>query len=167
MKQKNLGYGDAERVADVMALIQVLSLGEDTKRSENGLCDALQRNPRTAATWSELAERHPEFFRVRAEDAGDRKAHRTSLVARAAMPKRADDHRDPLPSDLVGKLLDIAISLHDREIARSERWKAWLPLAVAIIAGFFTVAAAILKTDSTNRSSAMATPTPAAHAITP
>jgi|ERR1051325_3839790 hypothetical protein len=171
MKSKNLGYGDAERVADVMALIQVLALGKDTKRSENGLFESLQRQPQSAPNWSELARRHPEFFRVRAEDVGDPTAHRISLIARAAMPKEKDDKRDPLPSDLVGKLLDLAISLHDREIARSERWKAWLPVAVtiaaAIIAGGFTVAAAIIKSDSSTAGNTSPSPTPTQAVATP
>ena len=85
------------------------------------------------------------------------------------MPKRADDKRDPLASDLIGKLLDIGISLHDREVARSERWKAWVPLAVAIVAGLFTVAAAILKADSDTAApkAISATPPPAAAVATP
>jgi hypothetical protein len=139
MKKKNLGYGDSRRLADVMALIQVLALGKDTKRSENGLKDELQRKPLTEATWSALAQRHPEFFRVREEDANDSSACRVSLVARAAMPKFPDGHRDPIPNDLIGKLLDIAISIHDREVARGERWKSWFPIFVAFIGGFFAV----------------------------
>jgi hypothetical protein len=139
-------YHNPERLADVMALIQVLSLGENTKRSENGLQSELQRPPVSAKNWTQVAQQHPEFFRVREEDAGDLEAHRISLIARAAMPKNANGKRDLLPSDLVGKLLDIAISLHDRETTRKEKWKSLLPIAVAIVAGLFTIAAALFKT---------------------
>jgi hypothetical protein len=145
IKRKNLGYGDSRRLADVMALIQVLALGKDTKRSEDGLKDELQRKPLTEATWSTLAQRHPEFFRVREEDAGDSSAHRVSLIARAAMLKFPDGHREPLSNDLIGKLLDIAISIHDREVARSERWKSWFPILVAIIGGFFAVIVVVFQ----------------------
>jgi hypothetical protein len=161
---QHLGYNNPRRLADVMALIQVLSLCEDTKRSENGLQNELQRVPMTANSWTALATSHAEFFRVRTEDEGNLEAHRISMVARAVMPKRAgQNRRDPLPSDLIGKLLDIAITLHDREIARRDAWKTFVPVAAAIIAGLFAVAAAVFKLDgpNTGKSSNLATPPPA------
>jgi hypothetical protein len=145
----NSEYHNPERLADVMALIQVLSLAKSTKRSENGLQSELQRAPISEKTWTQVAQQHPEFFRVRQEDAGDLDAHRVSLIARAAMPKSANGERDPLASDIIGKLLDIAISLHDRETSRREKWKSLLPIAVAIVAGLFTIAAALFKAKST------------------
>jgi hypothetical protein len=144
---QGFGYRNYRRLGDVMALIQILSLTEKTNRSENGLQKDLQQPPSTASTWTELAREHPEFFRVRAENPGDPDAQRISLVARAVMPRRADNKRDPMPSDLVGKLLDVAITLHDRETARRERWKSFIPVAGAIIAGLFAVAAAVMKID--------------------
>ena len=146
---QHLGYNNPRRLADVMALIQVLSLGETTKRSENGLNGELQRIPMTATAWTDIAKSHPEFFRVRAEGEGDLEACRISMVARAVMPNRLGNNmRELLPSDLIGKLLDIAITLHDREVARREQWKSLVPVAAAIITGLFLVAAAVLKLDS-------------------
>lgn len=147
---KKVNYDNPERLADVMALIQVLALAEDTKRSENGLNKDLQRSAKSGETWTQVAEGHPEFFRVRPENVGNTgpEAHRVSLIARAVVPKGDEDHRDPLPSDLVSKLLDIAISLHDRERARRDQWKSWLPVAVAIILGLSGIAAALLKRGS-------------------
>jgi hypothetical protein len=143
---KRIDYHNPERLADVMALIQVLALAAETRRSEKGLGDDLQRYPRSADSWTQLAEGHPEFFRVRAADArGNKDDYRVSLVARAVVPRGAEDHREPLSSDLLGKLLDIAISLHDRDKARTDQWKALLPIAVAIVAGLFAIAAALLK----------------------
>ena len=161
---QHLGYKNPRRLADVMALIQVLSLCENTKRSENGLKGELQRIPMTADSWTDFAKSHPEFFRVRTEDEGDFEAHRISMVARAVMPKRpGDNKREPLPSDIVGKLLDIAITLHDREIARRDAWKTFVPVAAAIIAGLFAVAAAVLKLDSpADKAANNSTPPPAA-----
>ena len=57
------------------------------------------------------------------------------------MPEYPEGHRNTLPNDLIGKLLDIAISIHDREVARGERWKSWIPIGVAFIAGIFAVVA--------------------------
>ena len=166
-----LGYSDPERLGDVMALIQVLALGETTKRSENGLRSSLQRPQKSAASWTGVAQAHPELFRVREEDEGDFDAHRVSLVARAVMPKRADNKRDQLPSDLIGKLLDMTITLHDREIARRERWKSLLPLAGAIITGLFAVAAAVFtavyKLDEAQKMHANSPPPAVAPAKTP
>jgi hypothetical protein len=166
-----LGYSDPERLGDVMALIQVLALGETTKRSENGLRSSLQRSPKSASSWTSVAQAHPELFRVREQDDGDLDAHRVSLVARAVMPKRADNKRDQLPSDLIGKLLDMTITLHDREIARRERWKSLLPLAVAIITGLFAVAAgvftAVFKLDEGQKAHVNPPPPAVAPAKTP
>lgn len=130
-----------------MALIQILALAENTTRSENGLTKDLQRSPRSRESWTQVAEGHPEFFRVRSENEGrvGPEAHRVSLIARAVVPRGDEDHRDPLASDLVSKLLDIAISLHDRERARRDQWKSWLPVAVAIILGLSGIAAALLR----------------------
>jgi len=65
---KQVDYHNPERLADVMALIQVLALGPGTRRTEKGLRHDLQRPPRSTSTWTEFAEEHPEFFRVRDED---------------------------------------------------------------------------------------------------
>jgi len=144
MKKSN--YHKPERLADVMALIQVLALAEETRRSEKGLGDDLQRHPESAESWTQLAQAHPEFFRVRAPDArGNTDVYRVSLIARAVVPKGEEDHREALSSDLLGKLLDIAISLHDRHKARTDQWKALLPIAGAIVAGLFAIAVALLK----------------------
>ena len=43
-------YANPERLADVMALIQVLAMDTHAHRSECGLQDELQRPPKTAAT---------------------------------------------------------------------------------------------------------------------
>jgi hypothetical protein len=37
------------------------------------------------------------------------------------------------------------VELHDREIRRSQHWQIWVPLAVAITAGVFTLFGAYLK----------------------
>jgi hypothetical protein len=143
---KQIDYHNPERFADVMALIQVLALAEEDKRSEKGLGDDLQRYPRSAESWTQLAEGHPEFFRVRALNArGKKDDYRVSLIARAAVPKGDEGHREPLSSDLLGKFLDIAISLHDRDKARTDQWKDLLPIAGAIVAGLFAIAVALLK----------------------
>lgn len=85
------------RLADVLALIQVLALDEKTHRSEDGLASELQGPPRSAQKWPQIAERHPEFFRVR--PLGE---HRVSLVARHVAPSEEDSH-PPLSTDYTSK----------------------------------------------------------------
>jgi hypothetical protein len=62
MKAVNLGYGTAEKLADVMALIQVLAVCEYRKLTEAELRDTLRRGPLHCTTWIETAKYHPEFF---------------------------------------------------------------------------------------------------------
>ena len=57
-------YSKNGRLADVIALIQSLSLNEQyVYRSEDGLQSELQGKPRSAKLWSTIAQDHPEFFR--------------------------------------------------------------------------------------------------------
>lgn len=121
------------RLADVLALIQVLALDEHAHRSEEGLTTELQGAPRSADSWSKIAEQHPEFFRVALTG-----EHRASLVARH-VAFRTEDKRPPLASDYTSKLLQLAVELHDREVRRSQHWDVWVPLVVALTAGAFTL----------------------------
>src|ERR1035438_1630867 len=75
-------YLIADRLSDVMALIQVLALDQNTHRSEEGLNAELQGPPSSAPTWRELAKEHPEFFRVRKEG-----KNVVSLLARHVLPE--------------------------------------------------------------------------------
>jgi hypothetical protein len=76
-KQPFKSYTQPGRLQDVLALIQVLGLDENAHRSEDGLRSELQGVPRSASSWTELAQAHPEFFRVRPEG-----EHNISLVSR-------------------------------------------------------------------------------------
>jgi len=134
-------YVESGRLADVMALIQVLALDKHAHRSESGLNDELQGNPKSADSWIDVADKHPEFFRVRGSG-----NHRISLVARHVQLRDQDDNRTPLSADFVGKLLQTAIELHDRELERKNHWKAYIPIIVAVTAGIFTFIGIFLKT---------------------
>jgi len=124
-----------------MALIQVLALDEHAHRSEAGLDEEFQGAPNSADTWLMLAEQHPEFFRV------DRKGtHRICLVVRHVQARDSAGKRAPLAADFVGKLLQAAIELHDREMERKNHWKAYIPIIVAATAGVFTFIGIFLKT---------------------
>jgi Flp pilus assembly protein CpaB len=128
-------YLKSGRLADVLALIQVLALDEASHRSESGLQAELEGPPRSASEWVEVAEAHREFFRL-APDA----THRVSLVARHVTPD--DEHGNAwLPADYAGKLLALAVDLHDREERRSQRWIIYAPAFAALAAVFSSIAA--------------------------
>jgi hypothetical protein len=121
-------YTKTGRLADVLALIQVLALDEDTHRSSSGVDKELQASPSSSDSWIAVAKEHPEFFRVRTEG-----EHVLSLVARHVLPKDEKGYRQ-MPSGLTQSLLEVAVNLHDREVAAAERWKSWIPLASTLAA---------------------------------
>lgn len=115
------------RLADVLALIQVLSLDKHRHRSEKGLEQELQGKPKSANNWKIIAQEHPEFFRVDSS-----REHNISLLARHVIEVN-DKGKSDLSSDLINTLIKIAIEIHDRQNEKSDRWKVWLPLLVALI----------------------------------
>jgi hypothetical protein len=123
----NRRYLRAGRLPDVVALLQVLGLDETSHRSESGLRDELQRSPLSADSWTEVANQHPEFFRVRPK--GD---HVVSLLARHVSP-RGEVGRPPLTTETVKELVNVALSIHDRELTQSRAWHVWLPLAGVVL----------------------------------
>jgi hypothetical protein len=137
--QENRRYLKGERLADVMALIQVLALDELSHRSEGGLAKELQGKPYSAQTWTQVASEHPEFFRVK-----EAVTNCVSLLARHVAPKESGK-RQVLSPDYTGKLLEIAVVMHDRQIRRKEQWRAFIPIVVASTAGAFTIFGIILK----------------------
>ena len=126
------------RLVEVLALIQVLSYDKITSRSESGLSRELQSEPATASSWIELAKEHTEFFRVREgiDDGDNKKKDLISLVSRFVLPKIKDTNNRPqLESDVVNKLMEIAVEIHDRQSERRDHfWKFYIPLIVALIA---------------------------------
>ena len=130
---KSLPYAKQNRLSDVMALIQVLGIDEHAHRSETGLVEELQGTPISGSTWGDVASEHPEFFRV-----SGRGTHKISLVARHVLPRNQEGRRC-LDPEMVGKLLSVALDLHDRQIARAYRWTVYLPIVVAVTAGVFAI----------------------------
>jgi hypothetical protein len=127
------------RLADVLALIQVLALDEHAHRSEEGLNSELQGTPKSGGTWTDIARMHPEFFRVRPES-----THGVSLVSRHVLPKDEQGTRR-LPSEFVGQLIAAAVDLYDRQVKRSERWTYLVPIWVALLVGIFGLLGVALK----------------------
>jgi hypothetical protein len=127
-------YLKSNRLADVIALIQVLSFDDNTHRSINGLASELQGNPKSGSTWAVIAEEHPEFFRFNRDKNKNEGANSNtiSLIARHVITRNQSGIREFSP-DFAQKLIETAIQLHDKQKERADRWKIWLPLLVAII----------------------------------
>ena len=139
MKKDTNAYLKPGRLADVLALIQVLSLDEHSHRSENGLKEELQGLPTSADSWISVAREHPEFFRVRLSG-----EHVVSLTARHVSPKDAEGQRH-LPLEFTSRLIQTAVDLHDRQVRRSERWTVWLPIAASATAAIIALVGVILQ----------------------
>jgi hypothetical protein len=126
MKRDKLPYANPDRLADVMAMIQVLALHKYRHRSDKGLRAEMQGPPRSASTWIDVAQQHPEFFRV-----DDKVRLGVSLVATHVLPKNEEDKRE-LPAGFVAVLLKTAIELHDRQLDRAHHWRVYIPILVAV-----------------------------------
>jgi len=74
-------YTKHGRLADVLALIQVLAFDPHTHRSEAHVIDKEIGTPCSAKGWVELAKEHPEMFRV-----SDEAKRPLSLIARHVQP---------------------------------------------------------------------------------
>ncbi len=133
MVKENKTYLIKGRLADVLALIQVLGLDRRGHRGEQGLQEELYGKPKSSTSWSKVAKEHPEFFRV-----DDSKEHGISLIARHVTEPNENGIRE-LSLDLIKKLIEIAIELHDRQKELADKWKTWLPIIAVIIAGLINV----------------------------
>jgi hypothetical protein len=112
----NTSYQSPERLGDVLALIQVLAIHEDTRKSEEGLEKILQEPRSSTDGWLQIAREHPEFFRTSTEHFDTRPTTpQVSLVARFSAPARTDTKRDPLDPQLLNSLHSLAIQLYDRQ----------------------------------------------------
>ena len=127
-------YPKYGRLADVLALLQVLAKQENATRSEKGISLARQGPPRSASSWTVLASDHPEFFRV-----NQTSEHPVSLVARFATQTLLTTPV-PLEPQEAQSLINTAILLHERETALLQRWQVWVPVVAAIVAGLFALA---------------------------
>ena len=132
-----------------MALIQVLAWADGTIRSESGLTTELQGKPTSkgAPTWVALAQNHREFFRVHTDPMDQ--TQRVALISRHVLQKNTQSKRPALPSDVSMKLLELAISLYDREVARKQRFRHLVSIIatilVALLTGIFLLATTWLQ----------------------
>ncbi len=137
-RNKRSKYLRDGRLEDVLALIQVLALDDESHRSEDGLKSELPARPNSSDSWLQMAKEHQEFIRV-----VEGKKYPISLVTRH-VSEESGKKRPPLSPEHTQALLNAAIELHDRQIRRSQRWTVLIPLWAAVIGGFVAVTTAII-----------------------
>ena len=103
----------------------MLALDEQSHRSLKGLEQELQMIPRSSNSWESVAQKHPEFFRVKTGA-----SHGVSLIARHVSGDLGS-LRPILGIDLLNTLMSTAIDMHDRQVKRSERWTYLVPIWAA------------------------------------
>ena len=128
------------RLADVLALIQVLAFDPHAHRSEAAVIETELGPPSSSAEgWIALAKEHPEMFRVSGEG-----EHPLSLVARHVQPRDQSGMRGPLSQEFTNVLIKAAIELHDRQADAAAWWKHLIPLWTALIAAALAIASSLL-----------------------
>jgi hypothetical protein len=144
------------RLADVIAAIQVMATYKFYKMDYAGWADRITGEENTAFHWREVFEQHPEFFRL------DSKKKMASLVWRRQHQKLFDvDNEDkisrdeylslapaqkerisrmPLESDEIAMLIKAAIDLHSRELEHKKDSRWWVTILMASALSLFGVA---------------------------
>jgi hypothetical protein len=137
------------RLADVIAAIQALGTYKRYKLDFAGWSDRISGDESQAEHWKKVFVEHPEFFRL---DSG---RIRASLVWRRQHPKRYDIDteeiisrerygqltkeqkerisRSPLASSEIVTLVNTAIDLHSRALARRQDRRWWVTGAVGLV----------------------------------
>lgn len=121
-------YTKAHRLSDVIRLITVLAIDKYSFRNIQNLEAAIRGKPLSATSWLEIANIHPEFFRLNGDNTS------IALLLRSYLPTKEDDSREPLSITETQNLIEVAISLHDKEIELFQRNSHFFPLIVAMIA---------------------------------
>lgn len=116
------------RLADVLAMIQILALYKQVSHNEEGIENAAKRKPLSAAKWWQIAKEHPEFFRF----SKGIKEESISLIARHA-PTTTDNNYESLDGEFIIKLMETAIKLHDSQLESSRWWAPLIPLLGALV----------------------------------
>ena len=131
MKEPSLTcYLKPGRLADVIALIQLLAFDPKGYPSAVRMRRRLGRAPLSASTWLEIAKDHPEFFRARTKEEDPDRKERAALIIRYVIGKIEDEKgekaRPPLQPAMASNLFEMAADLHAKQCAHRDRWHPWL-----------------------------------------
>jgi len=146
--QKTPYTDNNNRLADVIAAIQVMATYKFYKLDFSGWADRIEGNPSNASYWKSVFQQHPEFFRL------DSYQERASLVWRRNYQKlydvdgekkisRADFNalsniqklrisRTPLTNSDISTLITTAINLHGSELESKKDSRWWISGAIGL-----------------------------------
>jgi hypothetical protein len=113
----------------------VLSMHRNAFKSEKGTKDSLQSEPSSVKSklWKDVVLNHPEFFRT-----NDDKTH-FALVIRSYFPEEPLPEkpqvklRGPLSVSETQTLINVAVSLYEKEVEEHKVSGIWIPVIVAFI----------------------------------
>ncbi|WP_341220687.1 N-carbamoyl-L-amino acid amidohydrolase [Polaribacter atrinae] len=139
------------RLADVIAAIQVMGIYRYYKLDFTGWADRISGDEKETNKWEKVFKEHPEFFRI------DQTKKKASLVWRRNHPKNynvdtwsqiskadfralSDEQktrisRSPLSNNDISMLIESAISLHSRALQQKQDRRWWIPIVIGVIAG--------------------------------
>ncbi|MGE0133247.1 MAG: N-carbamoyl-L-amino acid amidohydrolase [Blastocatellales bacterium] len=144
------------RLADLIAAIQVLGTYGFASRELSKWEARLGRKPVSADNWLTVFSQHPELFTIQEQN--------ISLVWRRSRERNYDTHaqvvvsrdeeallreseagemrlsRPPLDTSEISQLIDMAIRLHEREIQHQQERRWWITAVIAIVGLVVSVA---------------------------
>jgi hypothetical protein len=150
---------NSNRLADILAAIQVLGTYEFAARDIDKWANRLGREPRSAETWDDVFKQHPEFFTL--DD-----SNKMALVWRRSFTRDYDTvtksilsgdeldalkaeekkpgappriSRKPLNQEQIEHLCNLAINLHEREIQHRQEKRWWITAIVAIVVAIISL----------------------------
>ena len=148
-KSDNPYTDNPNRLADVIAAIQVMATYKFYKLDFSAWADRIAGDDTQGAYWKKVFEEHPEFFRL------DRPRNRASLVWRRNYQKLYDVDkeekisrdvyklltdeqkqrisRNPLTNSDVTTLVNTAINLHSREIEHKKDSRWWISGVIGLL----------------------------------
>ncbi|MGF6858470.1 hypothetical protein [Paraburkholderia sp. CI3] len=151
---------DPNRLADVIAAIQVMATYGYYKLSFAEWADRISADLEQAERWRKVFLEHPEFFRL------DSAREQASLVWRRQFRKRYDPRaggeisgdefyaldalrrseisRLPLTASDIKMLIDTAVNLHSRALEHQKDKRWWIPLASAVGALIGSIVGAVV-----------------------
>jgi hypothetical protein len=107
---KALPYLKKNRLTDVLWLLQILAIEDAAHRNIDTLYR--MRPPLSAETWQELAEEHPEIFRI-ATGAG---------VEISLYVRHYNEGYQRLSDDLTIKMIEFVLKIYTSQIEHSRWW---------------------------------------------
>ncbi len=147
------------RLADLIAAIQVLGSYRCASRQLQKWEKRLGRDPVSATNWETIFKQHPEFFTIQGGDVSavwrrsrERKydTYTNRSVSREEALRLTEQEnesgkkrlsRPPLSTEEISKLVDIAINLHEQEIKHGQERRWWISAVLAVIGLIISVAA--------------------------